>query len=340
MKLGGGWSLIAPPIAATSSRIGMAFDYALRFGLAARGVGDQREYTVAEAGVERLPREMRRSGRERVSAALATLRAMQPTPGLSAEAARASVILTGFDLAFRPGRTDEVEREPLQEDLADVQSLYAVVPWTQFQPKRKAYLNPTFGEGSRAIGGADADLVVDDLLLDVKTTRETRLRSEYLLQILGYALLANAFGIDGAAAGTRIDQVGIYFSRTGRIFSVPLCDILERREHDRVTDYLVRTGKRLYGSSGRTSPEPAVGPDSSTSVAEPQEVPPLTPLAAETPAPSIQAPKEPPRDVAASAISNFMLSQWARVESGEITEATFDLAVSKYAAYMRKVHGA
>lgn len=323
-RLGHGWNLVVPPVAATSSRIGTAFDYALRFGLEARGAGKHRSATIAEQGVERLPKKWRGPGHKRVSGALSALRSIPPTGDLPAAAARASVVLTGFDLAFRPGRTDEVRREPVPEEIAEIQSLYAIVPWEELRPKRAAFLNPNFGAGSHAVGGADADLVIDDLLLDVKTIRTTELSSQYVLQVIGYALLANRFGIDGDGSGTQIERVGIYYSRTGRIFSVPLCDVLERREHDRVTDYLVGAGRRIYG--GET--EAAV-----RARAEPRHI-------AAPSGPPAQARAERPRDVAANAIANFMLSLWARVESGELSEAGFDAAVSKYAAHMRRVHGA
>lgn len=43
--------------------------------------------------------------------------------------------------------------------------------------------------GSRDIGGADFDLVVDGCLVDIKTTIKAKITTEYLRQILGYWLL-------------------------------------------------------------------------------------------------------------------------------------------------------
>ncbi|MDP2308627.1 MAG: hypothetical protein Q8P18_21580 [Pseudomonadota bacterium] len=232
-RLGPDWKLTVPPIAKYQPRIGTAFDYALRFGLAARGVGTPRERTVAESAVARhkLTPEVGR----RVVDALAVLRALQPGPGLPAEAAGACIVLAGFDVLFRAARADEIEREPLPEEVADVQSLYAAVPWSTFQDAHRVYLNPHLGEGSVLVGGADPDIVIDSVLVDVKTTKEIKAGAEYLRQVACYALLANAHGINGDP-NTRgsIDEVGIYFSRAARLFRVPLEEVIERRHHEGV----------------------------------------------------------------------------------------------------------
>jgi hypothetical protein len=57
-------------------------------------------------------------------------------------------------------------------------------------PGAAIHLNPLFGNASHAVGGADADLIVGDLLLDVKTSKQGRIQAEDLDQLLGYFLLA------------------------------------------------------------------------------------------------------------------------------------------------------
>lgn len=84
---------------------------------------------------------------------------------------------------------------------------------------RPAALNPTF-EGSAEIGGADADLIVDRCLIDVKTTVAPKLRKEMLYQLLGYVLLDydDEYGID---------SVAFYLSRQGIFIRWPLLPFLE-----------------------------------------------------------------------------------------------------------------
>ena len=80
---------------------------------------------------------------------------------------------------------------------------------------------PPFGL-SRELGGADADVIADDLLLDFKATSTTRIagRSE-LWQLVGYALadLDDEYGVR---------SVGISALRWRRRWTVPLGELLER----------------------------------------------------------------------------------------------------------------
>lgn len=61
-------------------------------------------------------------------------------------------------------------------------------------------LNPTF-EGSRDVGGADADLIVDGTLMEMKTSSKSEIKTEALLQLLGYVLLdySDKYGLDAIA---------------------------------------------------------------------------------------------------------------------------------------------
>ncbi|MGY1503752.1 hypothetical protein ACW4TU_45575 (plasmid) [Streptomyces sp. QTS52] len=68
---------------------------------------------------------------------------------------------------------------------------------------------------------ADADLAVDGLLLDFKSTRHPRtLRQAEAWQLLGYLLL-------DTADQYRIDTVGLYLSRSGTLASWPVEEYLE-----------------------------------------------------------------------------------------------------------------
>ena len=46
----------------------------------------------------------------------------------------------------------------------------------------KCYLNPTFGDASNLVGGADADIILDDMLIDIKTTKAISFTQEHYNQ--------------------------------------------------------------------------------------------------------------------------------------------------------------
>lgn len=91
--------------------------------------------------------------------------------------------------------------------------------WAQLRSASRITLAPTFA-GSKLVGGADADVVADGLLIDVKATVDPRrAKPQDLLQLLGYALLDFDDEYD-------IDAVGIFLARSGRLISWPLAEVL------------------------------------------------------------------------------------------------------------------
>ena len=83
---------------------------------------------------------------------------------------------------------------------------------------RPHVLNPTFA-GSAYVGGADADLILDRRLIEIKTTVETRLDHGWLLQLLGYVLLDwdDEYKIDG---------IGVLYARQAALARWRLDDVL------------------------------------------------------------------------------------------------------------------
>lgn len=86
-------------------------------------------------------------------------------------------------------------------------------------PPEAAHTGPAFA-GSPDVGGADADLIIDGLLIDVKgTVAPSRLGKAEFYQLLGYTLLdyENEY---------RIDKLGFYLSRFGRLITWPVDEYL------------------------------------------------------------------------------------------------------------------
>lgn len=87
-------------------------------------------------------------------------------------------------------------------------------------PVKRAVAGPDFA-GSDEVGGADSDLIVDGLLLDVKATVEPTptLARSWIYQLLGYVLLdyEDRHGID---------RLGIYLARHRRLVTWPLETVL------------------------------------------------------------------------------------------------------------------
>ena len=121
-----------------------------------------------------------------------------------------SLNLATLDLVVRTGR---IFYMPIvtDDDIKDLENLYEIMKSSDIMAfAERAFLNPTFGKGSELVGGADADLITDRILIDIKTTKSDSFTQDMYNQLLGYYSLSTfRKDLDG------IIELGIYFSRYG-----------------------------------------------------------------------------------------------------------------------------
>ncbi|MEA2515709.1 MAG: hypothetical protein QOJ59_5198 [Thermomicrobiales bacterium] len=151
--------------------------------------------------------------------------------------ARYCLVLSYFETVFRSGRIppeiasiDPSRATP--ETLLSIPKQVAVddlcaLSWAFYDRHadvltKPVILNPTF-EGSDDIGGADADLVIDGCLWEIKTYKQPQAKQIYetAYQLLGYALL----DYDDSCG---IREIGIYFSRQATLVRWPLVDFMAK----------------------------------------------------------------------------------------------------------------
>jgi len=99
--------------------------------------------------------------------------------------------------------------EEVIKDLYQLSLLFRESVLDDWKKAKITYLNPIFS-GSWLVGGADADLILDHTLIDIKTFKEPSkgLHKKHIYQLLGYVLLD--FRDD-----YRLEDAGFYFSRQG-----------------------------------------------------------------------------------------------------------------------------
>lgn len=73
------------------------------------------------------------------------------------------------------------------------------------------FYNPHFGHCSMAVGGADADIIINDVLIDFKSSKYLKGIEEDFKQIVGYYLFTKVIN-----APTNINKICLYFSRYGK----------------------------------------------------------------------------------------------------------------------------
>jgi hypothetical protein len=243
--------MVVPPRAgANASRVGTALDYALRFGLLARHGGSHRP-TIAEQAAELIVRRRfplptaDAAERQRLADRCATARHALDRIGTGREltqpVAEAALILAGYDPVYRAGEPGGLNREPDVAEIEDLVRLYGVVPWDDFAPRQRLVPNPTFNEGSALVGGGDGDLLIDDMLIEIKTTKELTLERETIRQVVCYAVLANRFGVYGWPATRTVHRVGVYVARARKLYVFPLRDCVHTASEAAVLGVLIGT---------------------------------------------------------------------------------------------------
>ncbi len=134
------------------------------------------------------------------------------------------LFLAKLDYLFRAGYHNRDSVDFFSEsdlDVSDLKSLIEICPIEIFKPKKIVILNPTFGESSSLVGGADADFIIDDTLVDIKATKKMKITRPYFNQLLTYYLLSLIEKTEKRSTLT-INKLSLYFARYGYSIRIPV----------------------------------------------------------------------------------------------------------------------
>jgi hypothetical protein len=131
--------------------------------------------------------------------------------------------LAQIDALYRTSRPDPWLGETDPKDVEDLVALFHLFEKQKWlKGKKLVFLNPTFGEASDLVGGADADLVLDDLLVDIKCSKDRNFFGGVFHQLLGYYILSRIGGIGKPPRPHVIKQIGVYYARHGELLTFPV----------------------------------------------------------------------------------------------------------------------
>lgn len=243
-KLAKNQPLLAPPRAKNPALVGTAFDYLLRFQIKALNphaiesewIAQNTLYLLKTNAMTRLYEQaylIFTEAKERYANFLET---QQLTDTLIVSALR----LAQLDAIYRSKKINPNLNQIEDEDIADIKALLALVNPQEFTSSGTVLLNPTFDAGSVAVGGADADLIIDDVLIDIKTVKDFSLDRRDFNQVIGYYVLSQIAGIDDAPTGHEIKQLGIYFSRYAYLFVFNVSDVIEEQTFPQFLEWFKR----------------------------------------------------------------------------------------------------
>lgn len=222
---------LAPPRTANYALVGTAFDYLFRFYLKKLNPKAKTSHWVAERVPALLARDKKaqKKATKIVAEAKRTYRRYLKNGKIDLSLLKSVLLLAGLDPIFRAGRGHDYIGKVDAQDVDDIRSLISLVDSKLFKGKTIVRLNPTFGEGSWLVGGGDADVLIDNMLIDIKTTKQLKVRRDTYNQLIGYYTLAAIGGIDGVPPNHRIDKLAIYFSRFGELLTFDVSDVINAK---------------------------------------------------------------------------------------------------------------
>ena len=207
--------LLAAPLTTNYPLVGTAFDYVLRFYLQNLHpqVAVQSQW-IAEATLLIIPygSPLFRQVEGIVEQAKQHLNRFLQTDSLNDDLLKSALQLAQLDCIYREGIGSAPTKAIDANDIQDLRNLVSILDTNQWKAN-KCLLNPTFGKASVLVGGADADLVLDDTLIDIKTTKYLELKRRDFDQILGYYTLHTIAGVGEIEPKIPIRKLAIYFSR-------------------------------------------------------------------------------------------------------------------------------
>lgn len=264
--------ILVPPISNHYSLVGTAFDYLMRFYLkrlnpdavagewiAERALSspllssgasydlDAHRWVALKERAEFVPSreiELAKKARSIIEQAKVNYAGYLSSGQITDQLVESALRLAQLDPVFRAGVMDENLGNVCKEDMDDLRKLIYLVEPQLFKATCLCLLDPTFGEASQLVGGADVDLVIDDAIIDIKTTKNLKLERDYFNQLMGYFVLNEITGVVSLVPKPKITRVGIYFSRYAFLYMLDLDDVINPDSFPVFIDWFIARAKR------------------------------------------------------------------------------------------------
>lgn len=154
--------------------------------------------------------------------------------------------MSRIDMIHRSGTHDiDVFEKVDPKDMEDLVNLYELFAQHDWSAKEVCFLNPVFNDASLMVGGADADLIIDDVLVDFKTVKAAGMKRTDFDQLMGYYLLSEIGGIMGFEEKHTINKIAVYSSRYGEMMTIEIKDIFDVERLLAVKQRFIELCKRI-----------------------------------------------------------------------------------------------
>jgi hypothetical protein len=248
--------LQAPPISKNYSQVGVAFDYLLRIYLHRLNAKCVKDFGwVAYGALIHLLDSPKAYAQAKgiIEEAEAQKQAFLNS-GIITEDLLASILkLSTLEPIFRAGRGIEYIGRAEPNDLYDLRQLIELINVGDWTAQQHCWLNPGFN-AAILVGGADADILLDHSLIDIKTTKRLIFRREDINQLIGYYLLHRIAGIGDEGSSPDIHTLSIYFSRFEFLWSINVEDLISEDSTRRIIKWWRRILSDKWKLAGLPDP--------------------------------------------------------------------------------------
>ena len=219
-------TLVVPPLTVYYTTVGTAYDYLIRMRLEHEGSGAS-ESLAFESRVVTSPfiaslceSQFTDKYKEEYAWAMTTYKEYLSTGLFTRDLAKCSLILSKGDVVYREGSTTYLDSDINEDVIEELCLLWKANEAVDLAVKEKAILNPNLGIPDIIV--ADCDLIIDNSLYEIKTTKELTKKKDHFRQLIGYYTLILIHKERGNMLDVNIDTLAIYNPRCCEIIKVPL----------------------------------------------------------------------------------------------------------------------
>jgi len=173
--------------------------------------------------------------------------AAAPSHGNLIDLARHALYLARIDLFFRAKYVDEKVGTADPSDMDDCIRLLEAGPWDELISGGPVLLNPTFGEPSRRVGGADADMICGNRVIDFKVMKQVAPR-EILRQLVGHLILAREARC-AAPSFPEITELVTYYARRRHVDVIQASRFTDHPRFEEACGWFWARADRLFGGT-------------------------------------------------------------------------------------------
>lgn len=220
--------MVAAPLTKNYAQVGVAFDYFIRFYLERLNLDFSKEFGWVAGGALRFVEvgsQQHKDFTEIINNAAIQKQNYLESGEITDELLSSILKLSTLEPIYRAKRGFEHVGRAETEDINDLKNLIETINESDWTCKNRCWLNPSFN-ASILVGGADADIVLDDMLIEIKTVKRFCVSRQHLNQLIGYYILDCIAGIDEITKPSSINKIGIYFSRYGYFWSARIEDLI------------------------------------------------------------------------------------------------------------------